>query len=163
MKKILFLDIDGVLVTRWSLKQQSGTRAPLDPQCLNHLDRIIKETNCEIVISSSCRQKDLESTIELFKKYDFHKKIVGITIRGYESVIKGHHLPIPRGVEIKAWIDKNIRYIKEKGFVDNDYRYCILDDDSDMLLEQAPYFVKTEFETGLQEIHANQVIEILND
>ena len=51
MKKIIFLDIDGVLNSETYDKNR--TAGAIDPECAKRLNRIIKETNADIVISSS--------------------------------------------------------------------------------------------------------------
>jgi hypothetical protein len=56
-----------------------------------------------------------------------------------------------RGDEIAKWIKDN----NFKG------RYVILDDMSDMLDEQRPYFVRTDSWTGLSESDVEKAIEIL--
>jgi hypothetical protein len=43
-----------------------------------------------------------------------------------------------------------------------DFNYVILDDDSDMLLEQAEHFVKTDTLLGLSEDDVERAIKILN-
>lgn len=53
--KVLFLDIDGVLVNRWSLMQASGCQAPFAPACLTALNRILRETTAQIVVTSVWR------------------------------------------------------------------------------------------------------------
>jgi hypothetical protein len=65
-------------------------------------------------------------------------------------------LRIPRGVEIATWIDDNITYEDQKSF-----SYVILDDDSDMLLEQEPFFVHCREEVGLTECDATRAVKIL--
>lgn len=55
-------------------------------------------------------------------------------------------------------MEKNWNY-KEIG---SDFNYVILDDDSDMLLEQAEHFVKTDTLLGLSEDDVERAIKILN-
>jgi hypothetical protein len=57
-----------------------------------------------------------------------------------------------RGSEIAEWLSRHPE-------VD---RYAIVDDDSDMLPEQVPFFVQTSFETGMTDEHAAKLIEVLN-
>jgi len=44
----------------------------------------------------------------------------------------------------------------------NEYNYCIIDDDTDMLYEQRNNFVNTDPQTGLTLDNVSKVIEILN-
>jgi hypothetical protein len=56
-----------------------------------------------------------------------------------------------RGKEIDRWL-------KDHPEVE---QYCIVDDDSDMLEEQMPYFVKTTYKEGLQFDHMEKICKIL--
>ncbi len=168
IKKYLVVDVDGVLIPDGQDKQLMDDGIPnFSPLCLEMLHWIIEATGADMVISSSKRKGDLEYIRNFFSKrgFKYPEKIIGETIRGYDCVKKGTHLPIPRGVEIKAWIDLNARYVKGKGFVKKhgkDYVYAILDDNSDMLLEQKDYFVKTQSDMGLTEYEATALISRLN-
>ena len=81
--------------------------------------------------------------------------------------MQGIRLSIPRGVEIKQWIDTHIHSDNGKDWdykeIGVDFNYVILDDDSDMLLEQAEYFIKTDPYLGLSEEDVKQAIKILNE
>ena len=61
MKKILFMDIDGVLVTEWSLKQETvdlGGGAwyePYTPEAVDAMNMIIESSRPRLVIHSSRR------------------------------------------------------------------------------------------------------------
>ena len=50
--KVLFLDIDGVL-NPFRTDSEGNITTKLDDDCVNRLCRIIHETNCVVVISSS--------------------------------------------------------------------------------------------------------------
>lgn len=146
INKILFLDFDGVITT-------FDSKYKLDKTKLDLLGKIIDSTNCNIVISSSWRKRDLQSTIEYLSddtqffmnnmKFPFCHKIIGVTKRLPERI---------RGLEIKKWIEDN-------NFFGN---YVILDDDTDMLEEQKAYFINTHPLDGLNENDVEQVIKILN-
>lgn len=168
MKKYIFLDMDGVLATPASL-DYSATWG-ITPCCSDFLGHILHETGADIVISSSWRLHTLEDTIKYFKDNQFEhwEKIVGHTIRAYHYLEKGLkiHLSIPRGVEIKQWLDTHVHSNNGKDFnrkkVGKDFNYVILDDDSDMLLEQANHFVKCDSYIGLTEELSEKAIKILN-
>lgn len=165
MKKIIFLDIDGVLATPEYLKD--GMWA-LNPKKQELLGKILEETSAEIVLSSSWRMNTLEETKEKMTEegFLFVDKIIGVTIRAYHYVEGGIHLSIPRGVEIHQWIDTNIHSDNGKNFsrkkLGVDYNFVILDDDSDMLLWQKDNFVKTNPIDGLSNNDAELAINILN-
>ena len=164
--KIIFLDIDGVIST-----QKSNYR--LDKDACDLLGKIIDATDAKIVISSSWRKNTVEDTKNYFTTighlvpflFPYADRIIGVTIRAYAYVIQGVHLGIPRGVEIKQWIDTHIHSDNGKDWdkkeVGVDFNYVILDDDSDMLLEQAEHFIKTDAYLGLSEEDVERAIKIL--
>lgn len=171
MIKLIFLDIDGVIATPDYVKE--GLWA-LNPEKQKLLGEIIKATGAKIVLSSSWRKLTLEDTKEYMAEegFEFVNDIIGVTIRAYQYIKKienekGIHLSIPRGVEIKQWIDTNIHSENGKNYQHKklgiDYTYIILDDDSDMLLEQSDNFIHTRFDVGLTEEIVKQSIKILNN
>ena len=166
MGKIIFLDIDGVLAVPSCVKD--GMWA-LSDEKQNLLGEIINQTGAKIVLSSSWRYATLERTKEHMEGegFWFNDKLIGVTIRAYQHLKKGIHLSIPRGVEIKQWIDTNIHSDNGKNWnmkkVGKDYAYIIIDDDIDMLLEQQSYFINTDSKTGLTKESVDRAVEILNN
>lgn len=167
MKKYIFLDIDGVIATPQTVIDGLWS---LTPKCQDRLGVILTMTDAKIVLSSSWRHNDLERTLEFMteKGFRFCDKIIGVTIRAYKYVDKESkiHLSIPRGVEIKQWIDTHIHSEnghnwerKEEG---RDFNYLILDDDSDMLLEHKDNFIQTNGDLGLTDTDVTHAINVLN-
>jgi len=176
MRRVIFLDIDGVLATPESIGP-SGFWT-FTPRCVDQLRRILSACpDAEIVISSSWRKDTIEATKQHLKDEglgaDIVDRITGITIRGYNYIHKGVAMSIPRGVEIKQWIDHNIHsggngmYIPGKNGtfrrkrIGYDYAYVILDDDTGMLLEQANRFVRCSSAKGLTRELADKAIALL--
>jgi hypothetical protein len=166
MNKFIFLDIDGVLATPACIK--GGLWALCDDK-QQLLGEILESTEANIVLSSSWRTNDLESTKEYMSEsgFNFVDKIVGITVRAYQLLSKDSigKLSIPRGVEINKWLYDNVHYQPSdyrRMIVGEDFTYVILDDDSDMLLEQSPYFIKTNSREGLTDDQVASAIKILN-
>jgi len=167
MIKIIFLDIDGVIAT---LDYTKNGIWDLNPKCQKLLGEILEKTGAKIVLSSSWRKNNLEETKDYMKSkgFWFVDEIVGITIRAYHYLDKNKkiHLSIPRGVEIKQWIDTHVHSENGKNWkkkkIGKDYNYVILDDDSDMLLEQVNYFIKVDGIKGLSEEDTLKAINILN-
>lgn len=147
MKKILFLDIDGVLAgVKWFEKchKEKIYDDYLDPELVQKLNRL----DCEVVISSSwgC---DNGQTWKKLRRKGFNLKVIGYT--------EHHEIGndwIVRGNSIKKWLHDNCR--------DIDYQYAILDDDGDMLLEQKDHFVQTNCEIGVTDEHVERLKEILD-
>lgn len=165
MDKYIFLDIDGVIATPDRIVD--GEWALVDT-CQDNLGEILNKTNAYIVLSSSWRKNTLKNTIYYMSEMGFKytDKIVGITIRSYKYLQKGIHLSIPRGVEIKQWIDTNVHSDNGKNFIrkelGKDYNYVILDDHTDMLLEHRNNFIRTDSRKGLNEEDVIEAINILN-
>ena len=168
MQKIIFLDFDGVITTM-------ATRYSLCSHKCNLLQQVIDRTGARIVVSSSWRENSAEETIaylneapSFFRPFvpSWSDNIIGVTIRAYRYVNGGIHLAIPRGVEIKQWIDTHIHRNEDGDFerktVGEDYQYVILDDDSDMLLEHAEHFIRTDRYLGMSESDAVRAVCILN-
>ncbi len=154
---VIFLDIDGVLVTRQSLqKGQSGLRAKADPRAVIQLNRVLKATEAQLVISSTWRfsmgPEQLQTV--LCDEWGVQGHIVGTTPTCLAAV-GGIVIATPRGVEIQAWLD----FIKQSSFLAVE-KFVIVDDDSDMghLTE---YLVQTSMDNGLTPAHADEIIRRL--
>lgn len=143
MRKILFLDVDGVLNSH-----ATGGRYALKRRCLQRLQHIVEETGCEIVLSSTWR-KDEYALRRLRRVLAYRKiKIIGMT----PVEPGGIH-----GVEIANWCADHL-YETDEPFV-----IAILDDDSDMLEYQLKNFFQTDGQYGLTDTIAYRVIYHLNN
>lgn len=148
MGKILFLDVDGVLNNgeyyssdRFKENQLPYPLNKFDPKCIERLNYILKSTNANIVVSSSWRfDKGLQG---IFDRVGIIRPIIGITPWGERYTL--------RGQEIQDYI---IKHDIEK--------YCIIDDDDDMLETQMPYLVKCDDNIGLNDDNMKMAIKILN-
>lgn len=166
MDKYIFLDIDGVIATDESLYEAGFWGLVSSKQDL--LGGILDATGAKIVLSSSWRKSTLEDTIVYMNEqgFRFGDKIVGVTIRAYHYIQRGIHLSIPRGVEIKQWIDTHVHSDGGKNWDRKvygvDYTYVILDDDTDILLEQKDNFIPVDSSIGLTYIQALTAIQVLN-
>ena len=143
---VIFLDIDGVLVNRKSLRQASGLRAPFDPGCVNALNAILRETGADIVITSGWRKhigyKELENMLEA----------AGMDIRPDGPVIGQVPLVLgDRWSSIESWIQAEGLHRVD------DLMVIIGDDHVGGILSQ----VKTDTETGLTMDNAFEAIAIL--
>lgn len=116
-----------------------ASRYKLDRYKCALLQQIIDRTGAKIVVSSSWRSgsaeetiADLKDTSTFFKPFtpSWVDEIVGVTIRAYAHIKKGVHLDIPRGVEIKQWIDTHLHRDEEGHYhrkkVGEDFQYIIL-------------------------------------
>lgn len=150
-KKVLFLDIDGVLNHHRSFSK--GVH--IDNECVILLDKVLKAVpELDIVVSSVWRHHGVEKIQFLLKSTgarhavrrvgncEFQNRVVDVTGR----------LNDIRGKEIQQWLDHHPEV----------ERFVILDDDSDMLESQMPWLVQTDTDTGLMEHHIEKILELLN-
>lgn len=160
--KILFLDIDGVLN-----HQQYYTNGRIDatyplseicPVAITNLNKIVSETGCKLVISSTWRHSGIEYCTNVLQEAGCIGEIIDIT----PSLDRlGPY--IERGNEICKWLHDNKLY-KFDSYCTIDHDYAILDDDSDMLYQQRHNFFECNASIdGLNEEIANKVIQHLNN
>jgi hypothetical protein len=151
MNRILFLDIDGVILAGRHWKEKPH-RLDMPADTITLLNEICERSGAIVVVSSTWRRDD-----RLRRK--LHRN--GFTGRFHRDwrTPYGEDIPLPwthhldfiqRGDEIADWLRRH-----------PPDRFCIIDDDSDMLDEQKPFFIKTEFEQGMTREHVERVIVIL--
>ena len=161
MNPILFLDIDGVLNSvDWAIakrQQEIAEHRPptggvfgIDPAAVVHLQRIVDETNCDIVITSSWRRIHPVHEIRglLYQAGLLRGDTIGKTPSLYG---------LKRGHEVDNWISANAKRMLYQ--TDNGLRhvsYCCLDDDSNFLAYQP--LVQTDNQVGLTSTKADAVI-----
>ena len=175
-KKLIFLDIDGVFNhhTWWDERESMGQDLQgddwrevfeFDPKTVDIFNSIIRRTKAKIVVSSSWRKGDLQYLINLFNKVGIEGEVIGETPK-LRWLCDKPSAYIPRGVEIKDYLASVHGYPVYdwdiSGRVTDVETYVIIDDDSDMLLEQKDHFVQTSMREGLTIDHANEVVRILN-
>lgn len=152
MRKIIFLDFDGVLNTECyqGLLQFQGKQwqdeygAFFDPKAVKHLQRIVDITGADIVIESSWKYLGLEAMQELWRVRHLPGKIIDIT-----PTLVG----CSKGEEIAAWLSN---------YATQATRYVIIDDEYVVLGSQIPYFIWTNPYEGLTEDQADRAISILD-
>ena len=158
MKKppfIIFLDVDGVFNCqtfyrerhkRWK-EEGYPKEATLEEYYQNQFCKerigwfndLVEEIDATVVVSSVWRSHGVEKLQAIFDSVGGTFKVFDITpITGYE-----------RGTEISKWLKDNITPEKYGIHYFDFYRYAIIDDDSDMLLDQAPHLFLTDNYSGL--------------
>jgi len=168
---IIFLDVDGVLncevfykaryehLTRFSniplykvvkkhlrklLKSKEIDRldyykGEMCPDRMSWLNSLCEETNSAVVLSASMRSQ--WSVEELQKIFNY----CGAT---FTIIDKTAYTGYERGTEISKWLHENCMEWFGVNYYDF-YRYAIIDDDSDMLLNQQFNFFQTDNYIGL--------------
>lgn len=103
------------------------------------LNALCEETNTAVVITASLRNgHDIETIREIFN-------YCGAT---FTIIDKTPHTGYERGTEISKWLKDNCMQWFGVNYYDF-YRYAIIDDDSDMLLNQQFNFFQTDNYNGL--------------
>lgn len=161
MKKILFLDIDGVLnyeeCYKRGRREDSYPLSEICPVAIKHLNRIVAETGCKVVISSTWRHSGIEYCRNILKECGFIGEIIDIT-PSLDRIGEW----IQRGNEIRKWLIDNKLY-KYDEYNTVDYDYAIVDDDNDMLYQQRYNFFECSPITGLTEEIADKIIKFLQN
>jgi hypothetical protein len=151
----LFLDIDGVLVTRHSLLRNRGAFEPFDANAVAALNRILDKTKARIVVTSTKRRY---RTVAVLNDWFTHQglirdRVVDKTPVLEEPTAAGLVIAPTRGAEIAAWLAAHPRV---KWFV-------VIDDDRDQDgIEPARVFL-TEFDAGLTDALATKIIEKIEE
>ena len=161
MRKIIFLDIDGVLSPRWwnSDKQSDNYGCLFDAKAVANLAKIVEETDAEIVISSSWKDMGLVELQNMWRDRDLPGKIVDITpdYMSDELLLKEDSSNMDylyeRGSEIQGWLLLH---------GDDVSRYVIIDDMDDILPEQQSHFLQTDPEFGITNDDVKKVVHLLN-
>jgi hypothetical protein len=154
MRRVLFLDFDGVLNNMSYLTQQHelGYRTTeaegLDPARIRFLDEIVEAVpGLEIVISSSWR---------IGRSVDDLQNILALRgFMGWDRIVDktGHDPNGKRGMEIDEWIRRQQERPK---------RIVILDDDIYNMDPWKDHVIQTSFMgAGLTNLHVRQIIDIL--
>jgi hypothetical protein len=156
MRKILFLDFDGVMVTNRYQDQLVASDNPIrddygaifDPACVEYLQEIIDATDAEIVVTSTWKMHlGLDGIQQMWEARNLPGKVTGVT---------PDIDPIHRGNEIAAWLATN------PGAV----RYAIIDDCPILDFfreEQLQHLFKVDERIGLDDETARLVVDYLAD
>lgn len=163
MKKIVFLDIDGVLNSEWSASnytkqtgkngyggwfheedQATKENVLFCETAFANLKKIVEATGAEIVISSTWRKFfSVEKFKEMFALYGW----IDAPIVGKTKSMSGSW----RGVEVARYLES-----------ESSTNYVILDDDDQFMKDQLGVFVQTDPAAGLTIEDADKAIKILN-
>jgi len=165
MRKIIFLDIDGVLNTKeWHSRMTKDTPKDeygyaFDPVTVKNLAHIIDKTGADIVISSSWKFYGVAKLRKMWEIRNLPGTILDITPNTVSDEmllnvnLDEMELGVCRGNEIKEWLSRH------KGEVSN---YVIIDDFDDLLPEQENHTVLTDSLIGITNFDAEKAIVILN-
>lgn len=145
---IIFLDIDGVLNCQLFFEQRQKDIIadyeqqphPMNMLCserIKLLNDLCTEIDAKVVLSSTWRISGLDYCEAALNVMGATFKIIDVTPMSRQGV---------RGLEIQNWIKDNEPIVGKY----YDYNtYVIIDDDSDMLLNQREHFFQTDNYSGL--------------
>jgi histidinol phosphatase-like enzyme len=154
-KKIVFLDIDGVVNHEIWYVMTEGKSGHFDPEAIALLNQL-ESIGAEVVVTSSWGNDGVEQ----LKNVGLKLPILGCT--------KKLHYQFDwacRGNEIDYWLTQNFGGIGTsfgRSYRNDDYEYVIFDDESDMLLGQKDNFIQTDEQTGITQEDIDKAIKILN-
>ena len=140
--KIIFLDIDGVLNSfQTQPKEEIENMFGIHKVLVERLNDVVRKTDAKVVLSSTWRHD---------KNWRKTMKESGLDFKFLDKTpdLRGEI----RGNEIQKWLDKH----------QNVEKFCIIDDDSDMLPEQK-HFKTSIFLGGLTESICEEIIKYLNE
>ena len=182
--KFIFLDIDGVLNTDDFIEksvQQTGWGGTfsdpmdhLDPSKIAILNRVVTETNADIVLSTAWRTKlGAAKTADVLLDAGLNARIVGATPDRFE-VTRKMSMHIPRWIEIHHFLEHTTRKFSNFVIVDDrddaggncvqtattrGYRLKVV---PTLFFPMRDNFIKTDPLVGLTDADADKMIEILN-
>lgn len=166
MKRILFLDFDGVLNTdNYTKRLVAEGKAYrdvygdlFDPEAVRNLKRIIDSVaDVKIVITSTWKDTiGADNVRQLWKDRYMPGRIYGMTkpfIPDFFSMDSDFELAIMagKGHEVKQWLEEHAK---------GEHRYVILDDMSYFLPEQEPHLVKVDQFRGITEEDSAKAIRL---
>ncbi len=163
--RIIFLDVDGVLNstrsfcgtrTRRGLTREEWNVAVIDPIAIGLVNRVLKEHDLRVVVSSTHKQRFLKPETEYVELPDgragmmrnqcdlpamaeYFGKLGVIPDRVIGWTPDLHVAGRVRGDEIQHYLDSHPEV----------EAYAILDDSADMLEEQLPFFARCDSNDGL--------------
>lgn len=160
--KVMFLDIDGVLNV--DLVDRDDYGRLFHTHFVENLARIVRETGAKIVITAGARKEGLDVMREMWLKRGLPGEVIDVT--PVIPPIEEGKLTFKkvRGMEIMKWVLDEVTPAMKP------FSYVILDDDTDMLDSQLPYFLQcSELKDddavhgyGLTKRIAERAIQILN-
>lgn len=140
--KVVFLDIDGVLVTEKTWEQAIGDFAAFDPDCVARLNDLVKRGRAKVVISSTWRlTTSLEKLTRFFREQGVEADLIDVTPDRED---------MNRTLEVQEWLDQS----------DSTASFVVIDD-GQIDGQLAARHVRTQFALGLQPEHVDRALQLL--
>ena len=151
--KVMFLDIDGVLNSQQYQArvdhEDAGIFDMLDPEKLELFQTLVKQTDANIVLSSSWRESfaDMESLDSVARNFLSAFEKYRLSFYDMTPLLSGH-----RDEEIRQWLSEHTE-------IDT---FVILDDENYGWKELEAHWVKTSYNTGLTDKDVQEAVSILH-
>lgn len=157
MRKIIFLDVDGVLndstYTEKCVKKlkrigltpflMNFERVPFNPRSLKNLQKIVLKTGAEVILHSSWKNSSINLGVLQARLAEYGIKIKEIVDGSFVSRKEDN---------ISKYLAEHTKELKEE------IQFVIIDDDN----LKMPHLVRTDYRHGLTNRKAQKCIEILN-
>jgi hypothetical protein len=165
--KVLFLDIDGVLNGHeWDDEAKSCN---IRRECVKHLNRVVRETGCRIVLSSAWRYMihggamTLTGFAYMLRTHGLTgatRLIIGLTRKDDESVDPIDRKLDERARQIKDWLEwwNEDAQIRASVGLDNATRFVAVDDEDHGFAAHGIPAVITDGGKGMTDADADRVI-----
>lgn len=150
--RVIFLDVDGVLNTSDLIRQFGSDH--IDDVLVTLLARIVKETNAQIVLSSTWRIRERDKVL-VAKALARH----GLEIFDSTPVIQRPGEFVERHEEIRAWIERTNRLCDEFQVNNKVEKFAIIDDFDDANVEGS--FFQTNENHGITVEIVDKIIQHL--
>ncbi len=150
MRRILFLDIDGVLNSTEFFKRTEfearGERpgSMIDETCVGRLNRLLYRIQADVVFSSSWRIHFSQAEIvDGLQQHGFRGDVIGITPKYLGC----------RGNEIQAWLTARGRSADD----------CVILDDSSDMAHLIPRLIRTSNDVGLTDADCDRAVALFSE
>lgn len=141
--KIIFLDIDGVLVISKTFNERLGKYMVADATCISNLNKIVDATKAKVVISSAWKYCGLMEMSLILRYWGFEGEVIGLVPN-----IEIRNEEFSREDEIQEYLNNH-----------NSIESFVILDDMSLQIDN---LVKTKFEDGLTKEETDKAIRILN-
>lgn len=152
--RVIFLDIDGVLINEECLRVGNQNA---HPSCVKALNWLVAQSGAGLVITSTWRVMGFGYVQSAFNRWRINGKIVDMTPR-LEFKPNSIWIGCEREVEIREWINSHYQHPEATRL-----EYVILDDDAGPIGYLSDRLVQTSYRDGLTMQDAKRALAMLNE
>lgn len=154
-KRIIFLDIDGVLINEECLRAGNQNA---HPDCVAALNWLTRQSGAGLVVTSTWRIRGFGYIQTMFRRWHIDGQVIDMTPRMEEFAKPGASFwkSAGREAEIREWF--RVRFQRS----DERVEYVILDDEPGLIGSLVDRLVQTTHYSGLTMKEAQQALEMLS-